>query len=176
MAFLALSLLAATAAVSPELAALAPKFAALLERAASEPEAVADELRAFSASTIMQPLKPAAGYKAANSSLPLVVAHGMGDSCFNRGMESITEKSGEHLGVYSTCIPTGDSRIADTLNGFLMNMDKSVDVFAQKVKADPKLAGGFNAFGLSQVCLCRGARLRCASRPPSAPCAATTSL
>jgi len=29
-------------------------------------------------------------------------------------------------------------------------MDKSVDVFAAKVRADPKLAGGFNAFGLSQ--------------------------
>merc|ERR1711865_23324 len=29
-------------------------------------------------------------------------------------------------------------------------MDKSVDVFAEKVRQDPKLANGFNAFGLSQ--------------------------
>ena len=29
-------------------------------------------------------------------------------------------------------------------------MDASVDVFAEGVKADPELAGGFNAFGLSQ--------------------------
>ena len=29
-------------------------------------------------------------------------------------------------------------------------MDASVDVFAEKVAADPELAGGFNAFGLSQ--------------------------
>jgi len=38
----------------------------------------------------------------------------------------------------------------DTINGFLMNMDKSVDVFAAKIKADPKLANGFNAVGFSQ--------------------------
>lgn len=41
--------------------------------------------------------------------LPLVFLHGMGDSCFNRGMESITESSGEYMGVYSVCIPTGKS-------------------------------------------------------------------
>eukprot|EP00656_Telonema_subtile_P058605 TRINITY_DN9978_c0_g1_i2.p1 TRINITY_DN9978_c0_g1~~TRINITY_DN9978_c0_g1_i2.p1 ORF type:complete len:237 (+),score=62.53 TRINITY_DN9978_c0_g1_i2:156-866(+) len=32
----------------------------------------------------------------------------------------------------------------------LKNMDKSVEAFATKVKADPKLASGFDAFGLSQ--------------------------
>ena len=37
-----------------------------------------------------------------------------------------------------------------SVNGFLMNMDKSVDEFARRVRADPKLAGGFSAIGLSQ--------------------------
>lgn len=36
------------------------------------------------------------------------------------------------------------------INGFLLNMDKSVEVFAAKVRADPNLKNGFNAFGLSQ--------------------------
>jgi len=54
------------------------------------------------------------------------------------------------LGVYATCIPTGDNVIMDTINGFLLNMDASVDEFAKRVRADPKLAGGFNALGLSQ--------------------------
>jgi len=79
-----------------------------------------------------------------------VAAHGMGDSCFNPGMKQITKMAGEHLGVYSTCIPTASSQIMDTIDGFLKNMDASVDEFAKRVKADPKLAGGFNAFGLSQ--------------------------
>merc|ERR1719313_318406 len=74
----------------------------------------------------------------------------MGDSCFNPGFKSVTKAAGTRLGVYSVCIPTGDNVISDTLNGFLLNMDKSVDVFAKKVRADPKLANGFNAFGLSQ--------------------------
>ena len=74
----------------------------------------------------------------------------MGDSCFNPGMKSITKEAGLHHGVYATCIPTGDNEITDTLAGFLTTMDKSVDIFAAKIRKDPKLAGGFNAFGLSQ--------------------------
>merc|ERR1712159_755874 len=84
------------------------------------------------------------------SQLPVVVAHGMGDSCFNPGMKSVTQAAGNHLGVYSTCIPTGGSQIMDTIDGFLLNMDKSVDAFKKKVDADPKLKNGFDAFGLSQ--------------------------
>jgi len=148
----------ATAAGAPtDLASVAPHLARLVERAEREPAVVAEELAAFSTATIMQPLVPLMGLyrdqparKVSNVSLPVVVAHGMGDSCFNAGMKSVTTAAGDHLGVYSTCIPTGDGRLRDTIDGFLMNMDKSVDVFAQKVKADPKLAGGFNAFGLSQ--------------------------
>ena len=74
----------------------------------------------------------------------------MGDSCFNPGMKSVTAAVGKKLNVYSTCKPTGDNVLMDTINGFLMNMDKSVDEFAKRVKADPKLKGGFNAMGLNQ--------------------------
>merc|ERR1711907_611676 len=84
------------------------------------------------------------------AALPLVVAHGMGDSCFNPGMKSVTQAAGNHLGVYSTCIPTGGNQITDTIDGFLLNMDKSVEAFKKRVDADPKLKNGFDAFGLSQ--------------------------
>ena len=81
----------------------------------------------------------------------------MGDSCFNSGMKQITADAGTHLGVYSTCVPTGNNRITDTINGFLKDMDSSIDVFAQKIKADPKLANGFDCIGFSQGnSLCRG--------------------
>ena len=82
--------------------------------------------------------------------MPVVLAHGMGDSCFNAGFKSVTAHVASKLSTYATCIPTGDNAIEDTINGFLMNMDKSVDEFAKRVKADPKLASGFNAIGLSQ--------------------------
>jgi len=120
-----------------------------VQRAAAEPEAVAAELHNASAAT-MAPLFGANQRGPTAGTLPVVVAHGMGDSCFNPGMSSVTKSAGDRLGVYSVCIPTGDNLITDTINGFLLNMDKSVDVFAKKVRADPKLAGGFNAFGLSQ--------------------------
>lgn len=38
----------------------------------------------------------------------------------------------------------------DTIDGFLLNMDKSVEAFKKRVDADPKLKNGFDAFGLSQ--------------------------
>eukprot|EP00635_Sarcinochrysidales_sp_CCMP3193_P009962 CAMPEP_0118895760 /NCGR_PEP_ID=MMETSP1166-20130328/3958_1 /TAXON_ID=1104430 /ORGANISM="Chrysoreinhardia sp, Strain CCMP3193" /LENGTH=375 /DNA_ID=CAMNT_0006834807 /DNA_START=12 /DNA_END=1139 /DNA_ORIENTATION=+ len=89
--------------------------------------------------------------------LPVAVNHGMGDSCFNFGMKQITRLIGNALGVYAACIPTGDTRIRDTLNGFLMTMDDNVDVFAAKVRGDAKFAGGFNCVGFSQGnSICRG--------------------
>eukprot|EP01060_Flectonema_neradi_P037826 TRINITY_DN773_c0_g1_i1.p1 TRINITY_DN773_c0_g1~~TRINITY_DN773_c0_g1_i1.p1 ORF type:complete len:308 (+),score=82.15 TRINITY_DN773_c0_g1_i1:74-997(+) len=82
--------------------------------------------------------------------LPTVLMHGMGDSCFNKGMKSITEAVGNNLGSYSVCIPTGDTHAKDTDNGFFMTMNTNVEVFAAKIRNDTQLAGGFNAIGFSQ--------------------------
>jgi palmitoyl-protein thioesterase len=84
--------------------------------------------------------------------LPVVFAHGMGDSCFNDGMQHITKHTASLLGdnVYSTCIPTGKTRSEDTNNGYFLNMDASVDVFAAVIQQDVNLAGGFHAIGFSQ--------------------------
>ena len=88
---------------------------------------------------------------------PLVFMHGMGDSCFNGGMSNIAVESGKYLDVYSKCIPTGINRIKDTLNGFIMDMDTSVDVMANAIKVDSNFSNGFNCVGLSQGNnLCRG--------------------
>jgi palmitoyl-protein thioesterase len=76
----------------------------------------------------------------------------MGDSCFNGGMKEITRDVGKHVGAYARCVPTGDNWVTDTINGFLKNMDASVDVFAAKIKADPQFASApeINAMGFSQ--------------------------
>ena len=86
----------------------------------------------------------------AQSKLPVVMAHGMGDSCFNSGMQNIVEHTGTLLGVYSTCIPTGSNQREDTNNGYFLNMDASVDVFAEAVRKDENLKDGFHAIGFSQ--------------------------
>ena len=122
----------------------------MVTRAALEPEVLAEELRASPVSVVAAPLSSFTPRGTQNATLPIVVAHGMGDSCFNPGMKSITKAAGARVGVYSTCVPTASNWVTDTIGGFLKNMDASVDFFAKRVKADPKLAGGFNAFGLSQ--------------------------
>merc|ERR1711957_1133590 len=55
----------------------------------------------------------------------------------------ITKGIGGKTGEYSVCIGTANNRIADTIDGFLKNMDKSIDFFADKIKNDPKLANAF---------------------------------
>eukprot|EP00934_Nitzschia_sp_Nitz4_P001576 Nitzschia sp. Nitz4//scaffold46_size129759//47860//49056//NITZ4_003497-RA/size129759-processed-gene-0.222-mRNA-1//-1//CDS//3329552583//1576//frame0 len=83
--------------------------------------------------------------------LPVVFAHGMGDSCFNGGMQRIVNHTSQLLGgVYVTCIPTGDTQSEDTNNGYFLNMDASVDVLAAKIRQDPALQHGFHAIGFSQ--------------------------
>lgn len=93
----------------------------------------------------------------AEASYPTVTAHGMGDSCFNRGMRQLTKLIGKTIGNYSVCVPTGDNRLSDTTNGYFMTMDDNVEVFAAKVMKDENLKDGFNCVGFSQGnMLCRG--------------------
>lgn len=82
--------------------------------------------------------------------LPVVFAHGMGDSCFNSGFQHIVQKVGDMLNTYAVCVPTGDTQGQDTKNGYLLSMDDSVEVFASKIAQDDKLRGGFHAIGFSQ--------------------------
>merc|ERR1719460_2828730 len=98
-----------------------------------------------------------AAVSASGNGLPTVVGHGMGDSCFNRGMKSITQGIAAKTGTYATCIPTGGNVLSDTINGFLKTMDSSIDYWAEKIRADPQLANGFNCIGFSQGnSQCRG--------------------
>jgi palmitoyl-protein thioesterase len=134
----------------------AKNLASLLERASRDAESVYKDILASPLTTILPvkdiptPNKALLSRRSAGSAPPLVLAHGMGDSCFNAGMKQLTEEAGTHIGTYSTCIPTGDNKIEDTINGFLLNLDKSIDVFAAKVRNDTNLKDGFNVFALSQ--------------------------
>jgi hypothetical protein len=93
---------------------------AFVNRIEADREKFADELRRSEFAAISPQFKPTSKRSRRSvqgQTLPLVFLHGMGDSCFNNGMESITKESGDYLGVYSVCIPTGDTRIEDTING-----------------------------------------------------------
>ena len=125
----------------------------VLEMAVAEPEAFASMLQSSKLAAVVKYTMDKQRSKSPlfeSAALPTVLAHGMGDSCFNGGMSEITKDVGKHIGTYSVCVPTGDNWLSDTINGFLLQMDKSVDVFAKKIRADPNLKNGFNAIGFSQ--------------------------
>lgn len=134
-------------------AEVSPELANYILRANYEPEKLAAELRASPLAQLAPEWKDVPAKKAVQPNadkLPIVVTHGMGDSCFNPGMKQITAAAGSHKGVYSVCVPGGDNDAADTISGFLVDMDKNVDIFAEKVRNDTNLRNGFDAMGLSQ--------------------------
>jgi len=135
---------------------LPPNLKAFIDLAREDPEAAVEHIRALDFPIVQEIAMPALQALAGNG-LPTVVGHGMGDSCFNGGMQSITQGISQKTGTYATCIPTGDDVNSDTINGFLKTMDSSVDYWAEKIRADPKLANGFNCIGFSQGnSQCRG--------------------
>ncbi|CAK0825218.1 unnamed protein product [Prorocentrum cordatum] len=128
-----------------------PNLYNLTELARDFPQVVLDEIKASPLRAVAPVIsEPRAAAFSTAGALPTVVAHGMGDSCWEPGMASITRGIGKKTSTYAKCVPTGDNIITDTINGFLLNMDRSLDVFAAKIRADSNLAGGFNAIGFSQ--------------------------
>ena len=148
---------------TPELHDEHPHLCDMLDRLSHDGESVAMEINAWARANSLlidfAELTKKEQYQHDNNNgrgddnsgrLPVVMAHGMGDSCFNSGMQNIVEHTGSLLGVYSTCIPTGKDQREDTNNGYFLNMDASVDVFAEAVRKDEKLKDGFHAVGFSQ--------------------------
>jgi len=145
-------LLAAVAAADE----VPPNLQAFMDLAKNDPEAAVEEIKASPLAAIVREVEEPEEV-GDGTALPTVVGHGMGDSCFNPGMQSITRAIGKRTGSYARCIPTAGNFLTDTIDGFLKNMDDSIDYWAEKIKADEKLKDGFNCIGFSQGnSQCRG--------------------
>jgi len=83
---------------------------------------------------------------------PVVIWHGMGDSCCNPSSMGKVKSTIEQAipGVYVHSVMTGNDPLDDTIKGFLDNANRQVAEQCARLKADPKLKGGFNAVGFSQ--------------------------
>ncbi|XP_076157634.1 palmitoyl-protein thioesterase 1 [Alosa pseudoharengus] len=106
--------------------------------------------------------------KDSNVTVPLVIWHGMGDSCCNPlSMGSIKKMVEQEVpGIYVLSLMIGKSIIQDTENGFFMDVNEQVEFVCNKLAQDPKLKDGYNAMGFSQG----GQFLRAvAQRCPSPP-------
>jgi len=89
---------------------------------------------------------------AAPSYRPIVIWHGMGDTCcYSFSMGMIKQELQRLLpGVYVYSIMIGSNMVEDELEGFISNANDQVDFVCKQVKSDPNLKNGFNALGFSQ--------------------------
>ncbi|XP_067934829.1 palmitoyl-protein thioesterase 1-like [Watersipora subatra] len=83
---------------------------------------------------------------------PIVIWHGMGDSCCNPlSMGSIKKLFEQQIsGVYVKSLMIGSNVAEDTTNGFFMNANDQISMVCDQVKSDPKLKNGYNSVGFSQ--------------------------
>ncbi|XP_076801328.1 palmitoyl-protein thioesterase 1-like [Clavelina lepadiformis] len=88
----------------------------------------------------------------AETPTPLVIWHGMGDSCCNPfSMGSIIRMVEAQIpGIYTLSLKIGDTTTADIMNGFLKPINEQIEMACSIVKSDENLANGFNAMGFSQ--------------------------
>jgi len=99
---------------------------------------------------------------------PVVLWHGMGDSCCNPfSMGSVTRYIEKQIpGVYVHSLMIGENVVQDTENGFFLNINSQIELACQRIKEDPKLQGGYHAVGFSQGGLFfRGLAERCPEPP-----------
>jgi palmitoyl-protein thioesterase len=83
---------------------------------------------------------------------PVVLWHGMGDSCCNPlSMGGIKKTIQEQIpGVYVLSLEIGSSVMQDTLNGFFMNVNKQVDMVCAQLANDTNMQNGYHSIGFSQ--------------------------
>ncbi|VDK74374.1 unnamed protein product [Litomosoides sigmodontis] len=83
---------------------------------------------------------------------PVVLWHGMGDSCCNPlslgRIEKLLRKHIPNVYVYSVMI--GSNVAVDTEHGFFGNVNDQVAEVCQTIRKDEKLKNGYNAIGFSQ--------------------------
>jgi palmitoyl-protein thioesterase len=84
---------------------------------------------------------------------PIVLWHGMGDSCCNpKSLGHVVSILKDKLpGVYIKSIQTGDTEEKDVRSGFLGNLHDQIATVCSELKQDEGLKDGFNAIGVSQV-------------------------
>ncbi|XP_050401616.1 palmitoyl-protein thioesterase 1 [Patella vulgata] len=84
--------------------------------------------------------------------VPVVIWHGMGDSCCNPismgSIKSLIEKQVQ--GIYVKSLEIGNNIAEDMENGFLMNVNDQVTMACKLISNDSKLQNGYNSVGFSQ--------------------------
>jgi len=83
---------------------------------------------------------------------PVVLWHGMGDTCCNPLSMGYIKKTIEDQlpGIYVHSLMIGNNIIEDQMNGFFMNVNDQIEFALNEINNDTNLSQGFNAVGFSQ--------------------------
>ena len=84
-----------------------------------------------------------------SDSSPIVLWHGMGDSCCNPlSLGSLIKLLNRQLpNSYVLSLRIGSNIIEDTSNGFFMNANHQIDYVCNVLNADKNLSRGYHAIG-----------------------------
>lgn len=103
-----------------------------------------------------------------SSAPPVVLWHGMGDSCCNPlsmgEVKDFLEKNIPNVYVYS--IKIGENMIQEIENSFFLNVNTQIEKACEQLNSDSQLKNGYNAIGFSQGGqFLRGLAQRCPQPP-----------
>ncbi|XP_055337096.1 palmitoyl-protein thioesterase 1-like [Paramacrobiotus metropolitanus] len=86
-----------------------------------------------------------------NGPTPIVMWHGMGDTCCAKGIGGIAKLLQANIsGVYVHSIEIGTSEDQDRENSYFQAVNKQVDTVCKNLSATPELKNGYHAIGFSQ--------------------------
>ncbi|XP_055371254.1 palmitoyl-protein thioesterase 1 [Condylostylus longicornis] len=90
--------------------------------------------------------------KTSESPVPVVIWHGMGDTCCNPlSMGRIKQLIENNIpGVYVKSLEIGGNIVNDLRSGFFIHPDKQLADVCEQLNADENLQNGFHAIGFSQ--------------------------
>lgn len=100
--------------------------------------------------------------------IPVVLWHGMGDSCCDpRSMGRVMDQINEQLpGIHIVSVKIGDTAEQDQNASFFDQISRQVDLVCETLAQDPLLVNGFNAMGFSQGGLFLRAYVQRCNNPP----------
>ncbi|KAF7211499.1 transcript variant X1 [Nothobranchius furzeri] len=107
-------------------------------------------------------------HELSNGTIPLVMWHGMGDSCCNPLSMGFIKKTIEEEipGIYVLSLRIGKNVVEDMENGFFMDVNSQVSMVCSQLAQDPTLQRGYNAMGFSQGAqFLRAVAQRCPAPP-----------
>jgi len=106
--------------------------------------------------------------KTDGSPAPVVLWHGMGDSCcFSFSLGKIQQILQDEIpGVYVHSIRIGNNEIEDVENSYFGNINEQITHVCEQLSQDAKLQNGYNAIGFSQGAqFLRAVAQRCPNPP-----------